>query len=166
MAKKSYFELLKDPRWQRRRLEILQRSDFSCENCESADKTLHVHHKLYRKGAMPWDYSDDELQALCEDCHAAEHVIREELAEVMAKMPPYDLDRLLGYAHGMMLLTGDFAPVKCRNFEHGTGLSDSASAIPGDAVYEFLGRLDGEGRISGLELSEVYTSRRDARAKQ
>lgn len=66
---------LRDPRWQRRRLEIMQRADFSCEECSSKTRTLHVHHKIYRTGAMPWEYTDAELACICEDCHSAEHEI-------------------------------------------------------------------------------------------
>lgn len=165
MAKKSYFELLKDPRWQRRRLEILSLNDFACENCRSGDRTLHVHHKLYRKGAMPWEYEDHELAALCENCHAAEHLIREDLAAMMALMVPSDLERLLGYAQGMMLFGGDIESVRIKSFEHALGLSDVAAAIPGQEVYEFIERSDG-GVLSGRAISEAYSARRDSRAKR
>jgi hypothetical protein len=106
----TYSERLKDPRWQRRRLEILQRSDFSCERCEATDKTLHVHHKLYRKGAMPWEYADHELHALCEDCHEEEHHIRERLASALAAIDLADIEEVLGYAlacHALAEVMGD-----------------------------------------------------------
>lgn len=64
-----YFEKLKDPRWQKRRLEVLERGQWQCEQCEDKDKTLHVHHRYYEKGWNPWDYPDDALSVLCEDCH-------------------------------------------------------------------------------------------------
>jgi 5-methylcytosine-specific restriction endonuclease McrA len=48
----NYKEQLLDPRWQRRRLEILQRDEFTCQKCLSKDKTLHVHHIDYIKGRM------------------------------------------------------------------------------------------------------------------
>jgi hypothetical protein len=67
--KNSYWIKLKDPRWQKKRLKILERSNFTCELCDDTETTLHVHHKAYRKGADPWDYEDYELQCLCENCH-------------------------------------------------------------------------------------------------
>lgn len=67
--KPSYSELLKDPRWQRRRLEVFERAGFTCEDCDAADKTLHAHHCLYRPNCDPWDYPLDELRCLCEVCH-------------------------------------------------------------------------------------------------
>lgn len=65
----TYSDLLKDPRWQKKRLEILQRDNFHCCQCGSSVKTLHVHHQYYTKGNMPWEYPDDTLITLCLDCH-------------------------------------------------------------------------------------------------
>lgn len=70
---KSYSEKLKDPRWQRRRLEIMQRDDFRCVLCASTTKTLHVHHSNGYRNIEPWEYGDNELKTLCEDCHEVEH---------------------------------------------------------------------------------------------
>jgi 5-methylcytosine-specific restriction endonuclease McrA len=71
--KKPYRELLKDPRWQRKRLEIFNRDRFKCVRCGSDHKTLHVHHKFYNKNTPPWEYGNDCLVTLCEDCHSSEH---------------------------------------------------------------------------------------------
>lgn len=71
MNKKSYYQLLKDPRWQKKRLEILQRDDFSCQMCGSPDFTLHIHHISYNNGD-PWEINDNALITLCEDCHEHE----------------------------------------------------------------------------------------------
>lgn len=68
-----YSQLLRDPRWQRRRLEIMARANFACEECGDTRTTLNVHHKVYRAGAMPWEYVDAELACLCENCHEEEH---------------------------------------------------------------------------------------------
>jgi hypothetical protein len=68
----SYAEKLKDPRWQRKRLEILQRDDFTCKKCGDKQTTLHVHHRRYFKGNDPWDYPNELLVTLCEDCHEVE----------------------------------------------------------------------------------------------
>jgi hypothetical protein len=65
----SYSELLKDPRWQKKRLEILNRDNFQCRNCHSKIKTLHVHHQYYIKGNDPWEYDDNALISLCDQCH-------------------------------------------------------------------------------------------------
>lgn len=65
----TYREKLLDPRWQKRRLEILERDGWACRECADASSTLHVHHVAYRSGADPWDYPDHMLVALCEECH-------------------------------------------------------------------------------------------------
>lgn len=63
----NYSDKLKDPRWQRRRLEVLQKADFRCEFCGASDKTIHVHHLKYT--GEPWDAPLDDLEALCDEHH-------------------------------------------------------------------------------------------------
>jgi hypothetical protein len=65
----TYAEQREDPRWQKKRLEILNRSRFSCEDCGDVKKTLHVHHRYYVAHRMPWEYPDFCYQVLCKDCH-------------------------------------------------------------------------------------------------
>ena len=73
MKKQSYKEQLKSPKWQKRRLEIMGRDNFTCLICGSTDKQLHVHHIKYEPGLNIWEYSDNHLITLCEDCHRKEH---------------------------------------------------------------------------------------------
>lgn len=68
----TYTDLLRDPRWQRKRLGILSRDNFTCQFCEAATRPLHVHHRYYKSGWKPWDYPDESLLTLCEICHAGE----------------------------------------------------------------------------------------------
>lgn len=75
MAKTKYAEQRRDPRWQRRRLEILQRDNFSCQMCASEEKTLNVHHLYYISGREVWNYPDWALSTLCEECHVIQHEI-------------------------------------------------------------------------------------------
>jgi hypothetical protein len=72
----SYAEKLKDPRWQKKRLEVFERDEWSCQQCFDAQSTLHVHHKWYEKGRDPWDYPLESLITLCEDCHELENAER------------------------------------------------------------------------------------------
>jgi 5-methylcytosine-specific restriction endonuclease McrA len=71
----AYAEKLKDPRWQKKRLEIFERDGWKCVACKSTDNSLNVHHLQYRKGKDPWDYSGFELATLCEPCHKANLLI-------------------------------------------------------------------------------------------
>ena len=77
MKNKNYSELLKDPRWQKKRLEIMQRDNFACALCLDTKSTLHVHHKKYIKGNMPWAYEDKYLITLCDKCHQKQHLTDE-----------------------------------------------------------------------------------------
>ena len=69
----NYEELLKDPRWQRKRLEVMQADNFTCQACFRKDKTMNVHHKRYVHGVMPWEYDTRDLITLCDDCHKKHH---------------------------------------------------------------------------------------------
>lgn len=60
------------PKWQKKRLEILERDGFSCMCCGEENKQLHVHHKYYIAGKNIWDYPNDSLITLCCDCHKIE----------------------------------------------------------------------------------------------
>lgn len=72
-----YEEKLSDPRWKMKREKILDRDGHKCQWCGRTDR-LQVHHKYYMKYpdgrfAEPWDYPDDKLITLCEDCHRKWH---------------------------------------------------------------------------------------------
>jgi hypothetical protein len=69
MSDLSYSKKLKDPRWQKKRLEILERDRWACRECLDEEKTLHVHHLIYLSGFDPWEIPDGFLLTLCEDCH-------------------------------------------------------------------------------------------------
>lgn len=69
---KSYAELLKDPRWQKVRLQVLERDGWKCQICGDQKSTLHVHHMRYFYGMPPWDYPLSLLATLCKGCHDEE----------------------------------------------------------------------------------------------
>lgn len=69
----TYAEKLRDPRWQRKRMEILQRDGWACFGCGGADNTLHVHHRYYISGRDPWEYPEFCYVTLCDICHTSAH---------------------------------------------------------------------------------------------
>ena len=69
MTKTPYWQKLQDPRWQRRRLVVMERAAFKCEECGSGEAMLTVHHSYYQRGVEPWDYPDESLHCLCSGCH-------------------------------------------------------------------------------------------------
>lgn len=78
MAKhRSYYELLKDPRWTKKRQKILKRDNFKCTAC-GAKHNLQVHHTYYiGNHNYPWAYPDESLITLCEECHNHYHETHE-----------------------------------------------------------------------------------------
>jgi hypothetical protein len=71
----TYKEKLKDPRWQRKRLEIFQRDNFTCVCCGDKTTELHIHHIKYFAGFNPWEYSNELMKTLCKTCHGKEHFL-------------------------------------------------------------------------------------------
>lgn len=69
----TYSKKLLDPRWQKLRLQVFERDNFTCRYCESTDKTLHAHHRYYEPNTDPWDYPLSALVTLCCECHDDEH---------------------------------------------------------------------------------------------
>ncbi len=76
----TYAEKLKDPRWQKMRLRIFERDEFTCRYCGDVESTLHIHHKIYRNNCDPWEYEESDLITLCEECHSEE---REQISKTV-----------------------------------------------------------------------------------
>jgi hypothetical protein len=75
----NYEDQLKNPKWQKRRLERMGLADWKCERCGDDSEQLHIHHKQYHtwpSGARvaPWEYEDADLACLCETCHTLTHL--------------------------------------------------------------------------------------------
>lgn len=68
----EYSEKLRDPRWQKKRLQILERDEWACQRCGDTNSTLVVHHRRYLPDKEPWDYPDELLITLCKECHEYE----------------------------------------------------------------------------------------------
>src|SRR5882672_3805775 len=64
----TYSDNLRDPRWQKLRLQVLERAGWRCQCCADSKSTLHVHHLVY--SGEPWNSPINFLECLCEDCHA------------------------------------------------------------------------------------------------
>lgn len=84
--KKKYSEQIKSPKWQKKRLEILNRDNFTCQICGCGDKTLHVHHVIYIPGRSIWEYEDNQLVTLCEDCHVKEHALSDFVGNIITDL--------------------------------------------------------------------------------
>ncbi len=70
-GRRDYAAALTDPRWQRKRLEIMQRDGWACTRCGDAESQLHVHHSAYN--GKPWECPDSAMFTLCHECHSKQH---------------------------------------------------------------------------------------------
>lgn len=65
----KYSDQLKHPKWQKRRLEILEAADWKCEDCGSTNSQLEIHHCFYIQGINAWEHGRDLLICVCHGCH-------------------------------------------------------------------------------------------------
>lgn len=156
----SYAELLKDPRWQRKRLEILEAAGWKCERCGDSTSSLQVHHRWYSRGAKPWEYERELLAALCENCHEAVTKNHRLLDSYVNGIKYYcdaeEILRVVSYIDSLLFLK------KCRNYDRVIpmceadfcegrpviqGIAD-AFGITTEVVHSFL-------RDDGLHLADI-----------
>ena len=108
---KTYAEKLRDPRWQKKRLEVLANADFHCEKCFDGQSTLNVHHKVYLKDREIWEYDAKQLACLCESCHQDQHEFDQKFKELLSLIPidgPCDKHDVYFLLAGFLGLNADF----------------------------------------------------------
>ena len=146
-AMSNYAELLRDPRWQRKRLEVLDRAQFRCEECMDDKATLHVHHKIYRKGAKPWEYENYEFLALCESCHAEYSELQNRLKEAVRIFDRAMFARLVGYAETVAAILQIHAsamnqPLRVADWYEASGVVDALHPLHSVEVIDAVFRSD------------------------
>lgn len=103
----TYSEKLKDPRWQKKRLEILQRFNFTCGFCDSKEKTLHIHHGYYKRGFMPWEYPDEAYHCLCFECHESRTSTEDEIKFYLSSLSSQELSMFMGIMYATLAIGVD-----------------------------------------------------------
>jgi len=159
----AFWEKYKDPRWQRRRLEIMQNVGFCCEGCGSTSKTLNVHHKLYRKGHEPWEYNDLELMCLCEECHEGWHWLKENFNVALQYIDLHAYREVVGYAIGVGLRSAH--PETEVYFKTDEGKRGAARAlnVSDEEIQKACGQ---DGVISAGALQALYQRPKTKRRKR
>lgn len=104
--KPTYYELLRHPKWQEKRLRIMQRAGFECENCGDSESILNVHHTYYEKGKSPWEYPDESLRCLCDPCHGTADELRIKVLRQLGLLADHQLMQVLGFAIGLQMEEG------------------------------------------------------------
>jgi hypothetical protein len=155
--KNAYFEKLKDPRWQKKRLEILNIHDFTCQECGNADNTLHVHHPFYEKNKDPWDYESDVLMCVCDSCHSLMHY-QENIFDSYAKnVKSGGNGRSLMFYAGLLAGFSHDGPfdIDIPDYEFAEGLGIAFNKTADDVVKSIsTGNNTNKGAISWKILAE------------
>jgi len=166
--KMTYSEKLKDPRWQKKRLEILEAAQWECSSCGDKETTLHVHHKRYHKGLEPWDYGNHELECLCEDCHRRVSELDKSLTFDISLLGEGDKLALAGYVDALLRMevwgtpeakNETEADVKFKSCEYMSGIGDYFG-ISEDKLIEIAQKNEG-----WIPFAELYEARRKKYAK-
>lgn len=144
MAYSSYFEQLKHPKWQKKRLEILQLNEFTCEECGADDQTLHIHHSYYEKGRAPWDYPESSLHCLCAACHQRIQNSQSLLQRQIGRLDLSDTEVMIGYAMGLEFRAYPVVRLRVFSYAVAQGIGDAWGVTP-EQIIEALeaGRIDG-----------------------
>lgn len=102
--KSKYGEKLLDPRWQKLRLQVFQRDEFTCQLCSAKDRTLHLHHAAYCPWSDdPWETPAAVLFTVCADCHESEHEVhRDALFDVITLLGEAGIRTSLDLSHVSM----------------------------------------------------------------
>jgi hypothetical protein len=140
----EFWEKYKDPRWQRVRLTVMNREQFTCEKCKRKDVTLNVHHGYYERGRDPWDYPTASLHCYCENCHELVHSKLSTIKLSLSFLPDAYFDEINGF---LIALNCEMKPDKkfpifgdkvCAGFAAHFG-------IPKQAVLDFIRPEDSKG---------------------
>lgn len=150
MKKSSYYEQLKDPRWQRKRLEILEAAGFCCQMCGDSKSTLHVHHLIYVKGKSPWEYEDGALVSLCEGCHETWHHLKFAMDIMVAGLDLESMLRVAGYAFAVSGGCSRMAKKGAQSFPISKNDADWPDTAPGECMRGILDAI-GNGVVNCIE---------------
>jgi hypothetical protein len=95
----------KDSRWQKKRLEVMERDGWTCQSCGATGPgtTLNVHHVYYESGKAPWEYPTETLRTWCEDCHKCR---QEKQRDVLLGVSYADIHVFLGLYQIILANTG------------------------------------------------------------
>ena len=86
--KYDYIEESKTVEWQRKVDEIRQRDNYMCKICGAQDRQVQVHHTYYSQNLHYWEYPNEQLITLCQDCHLSEHELVDRFKMIKTSMNP------------------------------------------------------------------------------
>ena len=155
----TFFELYKHPKWQEKRLKVMEMAGFECSDCGSNEDTLHVHHTYYEKNKKPWEYPIESLHCLCEDCHKQAQNINTHLKRQLGKIDLADHIELLGYAMALEAMSYPMTLIDVFDHQAAVGVGNCW----GLTAEEVIGALV-EGQIDGWTLDELRSAKRGVKS--
>lgn len=117
-TRQTYSDKLRDPRWQKLRLQAFERDSFTCQSCGATDKPLNLHHLEYRK--EPWDTPLEKLETLCEECHEVRETGQKAIIDALRAVKTKDwmgFGDLPSFDHAIRLLWRSFFLNGCDGWE-------------------------------------------------
>jgi hypothetical protein len=151
MASDSYWEKLRDPRWQQKRLKVMEAAEFTCEDCGAEDKTLTVHHSFYEYGLEPWEYPDESLHCLCEECHKRAQALYQCIKRQLGALGLGDTEVVLGFMWGMQAAEFPMTVIPVGGYEFAEGVA-KAWWLTAEQV---IAALDEDKTINGYTLATL-----------
>ena len=106
----TYYDLLKRPEWQAKRLSAILAAGnhcqdcgkglttCGCDNCLATGETVthfEVHHRYYARGRKPWEYPDEAFLCLCRSCHGHYTATMDVLKAIAGLLPKNQLEALV-----------------------------------------------------------------------
>jgi len=143
----NYSEKLRDPRWQKKRLEILELGEWKCKFCTDTKESLHVHHLMYHDKLEPWQYENNEMVVLCATCHNKLHSL--DTTEIIQKgaLKIYDLIKLHPIYLYIFKTIENHKGMWSVEFRDDVSHWGVMSAMSG--INDFMGEHDGQLEIVG-----------------
>ena len=148
--KPSYYELLRHPKWQKKRLEIMEEHGFECEDCGATEVTLNVNHSYYEKGLAPWEYPNESLHCLCENCHQAIQLFQTALQRLIGLLDLAALEQIYGYAQALAAFKDHDVELDAYSYECSEGIGD-AFGLNSEEVTDTIVDHSGTLHPSALE---------------
>jgi hypothetical protein len=129
---KAYIELLKDPRWQKKRLQVMARDQWRCKFCWGETEMLSVHHRRYT--GRPWEAPDEDLVTLCERCHEATTALLKASKRVLEDMELADLTTAAAFLRSRSLAEDEGVIITSFNEADGVGAAFGVSPFAVERV--------------------------------
>lgn len=150
----KYSDKLRDPRWQKMRLEVFGRAQFACEHCLESENTLHAHHNYYVSRREPWEYPADSISCLCEECHS-------EITERKGMVIPAGDEEILAVPEWERSAALALKCNRSSQFDGGESIADTiflmagSSSWPEQEAVNILGRLSRRHADNGGLLNRL-----------